>query len=550
MEDVHHEQMILGSPLFSYNEIEKIKEQMRKNICAITNGNKGGTGFFAKIPFPDKENMLPVLITNNHVLDKSTFDKKIILTVSGTNISIDLSFKRMKITFETFDITIIEILKEDKLDNYLDYSELDDLVINNIINDENQNKEYNNKDIYIIQYAKGELSVSFGIMKDIHNDKNYFFHTCSTEDFSSGSPIIGINNKIIGIHCGKAKNNSNIGIFLNLAIKEFNEMKNDLALIKFNVKYKTQIKDTKVEEIIITNPSKLFKRKGLLDLTQIFFNKLKILDLSENNISKIDFLEKNKFPNLEHLILTKNKIENIEPLEKTNLDELKELDLGKNKIKDIAVLKNVKFDKLEKLKLDKNEISSIDVLKEANFNELKELEIGKNKIKDISVFKKVKFDKLEILKLEENGIESIEALKEANFNELKELDLFKNQIKDIEPLGAQSVKFDKLEKLNLGKNGIESIDKLEKAKFNKNLIELNLIGNIIKNIKGLINFEKLENLNLKENKISDISPLKDAKFIDSLKEINLKINNINNIDILKDLKFDNKKKPYIEREKK
>ena len=249
MEQLHREKLIVGSPLLSCKLMEIILKQMKKNICKIKNGNQRGSGFFCKIPFPSKESMLPVLITNNHIIDKSLFNTKIKLSISGENKEIDLGLgKRKKRAFEDFDITIIEILKEDSLDRYLEFFELDDLVVNNIINKNNNNKDFDDKEIYIIQFPKGELSVSFGIMPNIDNDKHYFFHTCSTEEGSSGSPIIGINNqKIIGIHCGKSENKkSNLGPFLNLAIKEFIEVKDEMSLIKFNLRNKTKINDIKV----------------------------------------------------------------------------------------------------------------------------------------------------------------------------------------------------------------------------------------------------------------------------------------------------------------
>ena len=57
---------------------------MEQNICKIKIGQEQGTGFFCKIPFPNKNNMLPVLITNNHVIDdKSLYNK-------NTNIKIDI----------------------------------------------------------------------------------------------------------------------------------------------------------------------------------------------------------------------------------------------------------------------------------------------------------------------------------------------------------------------------------------------------------------------------------------------------------------------------
>ena len=71
-EENEKEKDIKGSSnSISYEILETILEQMRNCICLI-NCKKGGngTGFFCKIPFPDKYNLLPVLITNNHVLEQ------------------------------------------------------------------------------------------------------------------------------------------------------------------------------------------------------------------------------------------------------------------------------------------------------------------------------------------------------------------------------------------------------------------------------------------------------------------------------------------------
>ena len=44
--------------------------QMENCICKIYQKEGNGTGFFCKIPFPDKNNLLSVLITNNHILNE------------------------------------------------------------------------------------------------------------------------------------------------------------------------------------------------------------------------------------------------------------------------------------------------------------------------------------------------------------------------------------------------------------------------------------------------------------------------------------------------
>ena len=134
MED-NKENILVGYPnIISYECTKKIKEQMEKDICKINIGESQGTGFFCKIPFPDLNNMLPVFITNNHNINEELLYKK------DTKIKIDIYDEleekeinlnnRMKYTNKEYDITIIEIKEEDKINNYL---ELDDIIINDII---------------------------------------------------------------------------------------------------------------------------------------------------------------------------------------------------------------------------------------------------------------------------------------------------------------------------------------------------------------------------------------------------------------------------------
>ena len=201
--------------VISYECTKKIIEQMEKNICKINIPNNQGTGFFTKITFPNQNKLLPVLITNNHVINNDILNKenmKIKIDIKDEeDIKEIILNKRMKYTNEEYDITIIEIKEEDNINNFL---ELDDIIINDILNNINKNKEYINKTIYIIQYPENNLSVSYGILEDIYLDKKYNFnHKCSTKFGSSGSPILNINNKIIGIH-KEGTNQYNVGTFL------------------------------------------------------------------------------------------------------------------------------------------------------------------------------------------------------------------------------------------------------------------------------------------------------------------------------------------------
>ena len=48
---------------------------MEKNICKIKLGNIQGTGFFCKIPFSNKDNLLPIFITNNHAINQEILNE-------------------------------------------------------------------------------------------------------------------------------------------------------------------------------------------------------------------------------------------------------------------------------------------------------------------------------------------------------------------------------------------------------------------------------------------------------------------------------------------
>ena len=513
------ENILSGYPnIISYECSKKIIKQMERNICKIKIGKELGTGFFCIIPFPDLNNMLSVFITNNHTISKELLYKD--SSIIDIDIEEEKNIKklnlnnRMKYTNEKYDITIIEIKKEDEINNYL---ELDDNIINDIINNINKNKNYLDKTIYIIQYPRGELGVSYGILNIIYEDKKYNFnHKCSTEGGSSGSPILNINNKLIGIHKGGYNNKNNIGTFLNYPIKEFIQLyrkKNELLIQEFNTKYELNIKDKNITELNLG--FKNIGEEGLKELCKIEFKELKELNLFGNNIWDIKVLEKVKFEKLKILDLRHNLISDIRVLEKVNFNQLKELFLSFNNISDIKVLEKVKFEELEKLYLSANKISNINVLEKVNFKELKVLYLHENIISDIKVLEKVKFEKLEILSLGWNNISDINILEKVNFKELKDLDLDHNDIWDIKVL--EKVKLEKLEILSLRYNEISDINVLEKVNFPE-LKELYLHENNIWDIKVLerVKFEKLEILDLRYNKILDNYPIKEKLKIKEL----------------------------------
>ena len=314
------ESILIGYPdVISLENTKKIIQQMEKNICKIKIGNMQGTGFFCKIPFPNKDNMLPVLITNNHVINENILfkeDEKISIYIEekgSRNINLN---NRKKYTDKEFDITIIEIKDKDQINNYL---ELDDSIIDNIINSINKNDKYKDETIYIIQYPDGKLSVSYGLLDKIYEDKKYTFnHKCSTKGGSSGSPILNLyTNKIIGIHKEANKNNYNKGTFLNYPIKIFieqnnpnvnksnesndklnNEIKNKEINNKFTNELKDKLNNKDINNKILNNGmNTVVNNKIKTDLTKEINNEINNKAKTEIK-NKLNFID-NYFPILD-----------------------------------------------------------------------------------------------------------------------------------------------------------------------------------------------------------------------------------------------------------
>ena len=225
------ESYIAGNPIITYETSKKILEQMPKYICKIKTENekdneKQGTGFFCKIPFPDNNNLLPVLITNNHIINEKllyTPDIKITIDIKEERDIkvISLNNRKRYTEKEKYDITIIELKETDNIKSYL---ELNDIIINNIFNEEKRYKDLKDEAIYVMQFPEGKLSISYGILADFYEDRRYNFqHTSSTKYGSSGSPILTLNDKkVIGIHkIGNNNNKYNIGTLLDYPIRDF-----------------------------------------------------------------------------------------------------------------------------------------------------------------------------------------------------------------------------------------------------------------------------------------------------------------------------------------
>ena len=197
---------------------EKKYKKYENCICKIIGPKKNGTGFFSKIEY--EGNLVPVLITNYHVIDDDYMEKndrlKYYINNDSYVIDINKDSKLYSSSDYKYDIMIIR-LKEGQAKAYLE-------IDKNIFKDNAENN-YGYEDIYILHYPDAkEAKISFGNGLEKIND-NDIKHFCHTEHGSSGGPILSRNtNMVIGIHKGSYKKNNkceyNRGTFLKFPLND------------------------------------------------------------------------------------------------------------------------------------------------------------------------------------------------------------------------------------------------------------------------------------------------------------------------------------------
>ena len=207
---LNKEQYVQNSEMINYKILKNIcNSDLEKCICKIkipkeNNKIKLGTGFFCQL---EKSN-IKFFMTNNHIIDDTflSTQNEIELEIDNIITLIDLKIARYKYTNIEFDFTIIEIVKQDNISNFL------------IVNESNI---YDNEQIFSIHYPKGK-DLMFSSGKIIKKNNDNLIYSISTDSGSSGCPLILLNNlKIIGIHMGYYKNDIyNKGLSMEKIIKE------------------------------------------------------------------------------------------------------------------------------------------------------------------------------------------------------------------------------------------------------------------------------------------------------------------------------------------
>ena len=179
-----------------------------KSLCKIIiSPKKLGSGFLIQL-FKGKEQFF-CMITCEHVVTKKMIEQrqKIVAYYDSESKLVEIHLNPEERFIKDFkdiqiDATVIEILPRDNIPQ--------DYFLLPLIDYMDNYKELINKDIAIIQYPKGEMNYSFGIIKDMTNSHPYqyeFVHNASTLEGSSGSPIfLKGTTKVVGIHKGAKEN--------------------------------------------------------------------------------------------------------------------------------------------------------------------------------------------------------------------------------------------------------------------------------------------------------------------------------------------------------
>ena len=269
--------------------MEIIIEQMNNAFYQFENTNdQYGICFFFYIKYNDKN--IPVMMTNYHIINENYLsnNKNIKLKINSKIITIEFEKTRYLNQFQ--DLSIIEIKNDKNKD--LKFLSLDDDLYQ-----KESEMIYDKNSIYTINYHnKNNISISFGIINDIHNSEITYISNLS--NIPENSPIFNLsNNKLVGLF-RRTSENIHKGIFFGFLIDKFIKEYKYIREFPHIERKKSEI------NILITVDSKdinkkiyfLNNNKIFIGLNFIYYNKHSI-ELNDLNTELYINEEKTKFIN-------------------------------------------------------------------------------------------------------------------------------------------------------------------------------------------------------------------------------------------------------------
>ena len=287
-------------------------------------------------------------------------------------------------------------------------------------------------------------------------------------------------------------------------------------------------------------------------ISQISFNQLKEIDISENHIKNIQYFKKMSLPFLEFLNLSFNEIDKIEPITKLNSKNIKYIFLQNNEIEDIEAF------------LDSN-YNNINILRVENYNTKFNSENDENDINEEVKKRKEILNKIEknysgrfIYTSFKKQIENFEKKYQYVISEDKENIINEIDLSDIKG-GQEMLKAlfliitykprNNIKKLILRNNDIFDPSMLNKINFYK-LQTLDLAVNEIKDLKFLLDMKakNLKHLYLDNNEFSEIHQILKAN-LPSLEVLSLNENQFEEDNMEKTPEYKQLKKKTVEDKK-
>ena len=186
-------------PLITERQSEKLYNSIvRIKIILSEKEVISGTGFFIKFNIKNKTRFF--LMAYHIIQERFVNEKKVINFYNGKyneennlEIKLDREKRFIKCFGEPFDVTMIEILMEDYIN--------EGKFLNLDLKYKNDYNSYLNDYFYLVEYPQNNMSKISAVKITKILKKPEFEHTLDTEHGNSGSPICLANNlSVVGIH--------------------------------------------------------------------------------------------------------------------------------------------------------------------------------------------------------------------------------------------------------------------------------------------------------------------------------------------------------------
>ena len=336
---------ILKTPLILHNNAPQLEEDKIINNNIENEDNKDISKYIIKIEMEIKKDdnngkydfisgigllcyirqkNIKALITYNHIinLDFLNKEKNLIIIINGKYKEINLKLDRFKYSYENIDITIIEIIEEDNIYNFIE--------LEKYINSRN----YVNEEIISV-YLKNNKSIEKLNCKIKEKKDEYYIS--NIESIKEGIIILKDNYKLLGLIVTNNKEKEIEIIPMNIILNQINFIKykydikkddlgKEIQLIN-SIFYYREFNNKEIEnkikaiingELQITILKYIFNKEGIYIIYLIYLNQINNLSCLFRNCPSLKEIDLSSF-NTNQVINMSHMFNNCSNIEKINL---------------------------------------------------------------------------------------------------------------------------------------------------------------------------------------------------------------------------------------